>query len=485
MKKNGFTLIELLAVIVILGILLLVAIPSVTTYINNSRKETYIDTANNIIKGAINLVNSGSLDIYDTDTTYYIPNTCISLETGGDSPFGKFDPAYVIVTYDNNSYYYYWRSRDTQGMGIKEITLNTNLKSDLIVSGIKKEEIDTNSSVGGRSKIYVLKEEDCKSFESSDLINNVDNGGNTALDPESLAAAIRDTPSTPDSSMDYGSCGPNGKFILESTVGSANPIYYYRGVVNDNNVLFANYCWKMVRTTNTGGIKLVYNGRPNGTSCNNSGSSSYISQVKYSDYNNDNAYMGYKHGMPNATNYNDAHNNSTDSAIKVFIDNWYEANLASYSSYLEDHVFCNDRSLSQDSIGKGYSNIGTNYAGRERLNVNKNPSLNCTNSNDMYSVGNGKLKYPIALLTADEVSLAGGVWNKECSYYLNIGKAWWTMTPSRMNSVYPSVFVVLENGAMYAHSGNLDGVRPSIVIKKSVKINPSTDGSPNNPYTFQ
>ena len=44
MKNKGLTLIELLAVIIILGILMLIAIPSVTNYINNFRKESYVNT---------------------------------------------------------------------------------------------------------------------------------------------------------------------------------------------------------------------------------------------------------------------------------------------------------------------------------------------------------------------------------------------------------------------------------------------------------
>ncbi len=48
-KKNGFTLIELLAVIIILGILMIIAIPSVTNYISNSRKSAYVDTAKEIV----------------------------------------------------------------------------------------------------------------------------------------------------------------------------------------------------------------------------------------------------------------------------------------------------------------------------------------------------------------------------------------------------------------------------------------------------
>ena len=40
----------------------------------------------------------------------------------------------------------------------------------------------------------------------------------------------------------------------------ANPVYYYKGNVENNNVLFGGFCWKIVRTTETGGVKLVYNG---------------------------------------------------------------------------------------------------------------------------------------------------------------------------------------------------------------------------------
>ena len=72
MKKNGFTLIELLAVIIILGILMIIAIPSVTRYISDSRKNSYVDSAKEIIGSARNLVNSGELEMYDTDATYYI-----------------------------------------------------------------------------------------------------------------------------------------------------------------------------------------------------------------------------------------------------------------------------------------------------------------------------------------------------------------------------------------------------------------------------
>ena len=70
--SKGFTLIELLAVIIILGVIMLIAIPSVTTQITNSRKLTYAQTAKGIISGARTVVNSGDLPVYKPGTTYYI-----------------------------------------------------------------------------------------------------------------------------------------------------------------------------------------------------------------------------------------------------------------------------------------------------------------------------------------------------------------------------------------------------------------------------
>ena len=47
-------------------------------------------------------------------------------------------------------------------------------------------------------------------------------------------------------------------------------IYYYRGNVKNNNIIYAEKCWKIVRTTETGGIKLIYNGNPTADNqCNN------------------------------------------------------------------------------------------------------------------------------------------------------------------------------------------------------------------------
>ena len=51
-----------------------------------------------------------------------------------------------------------------------------------------------------------------------------------------------------------------GLYNGEGSDTYANPVYYYKGNVQNNNVLFAGFCWKIVRTTETGGVKIVYNG---------------------------------------------------------------------------------------------------------------------------------------------------------------------------------------------------------------------------------
>ena len=50
MKKKGFTLIELLAVILILGIIALIAIPTVNTILHESRKGAFQSSVENILK---------------------------------------------------------------------------------------------------------------------------------------------------------------------------------------------------------------------------------------------------------------------------------------------------------------------------------------------------------------------------------------------------------------------------------------------------
>ena len=126
MNKKGFTLIELLAVIVILGLLMAIAIPSVTKYITQSRKKTLTNTISNYMAALTTEVNNLSFTFTGADTIYAVPIECIALERGGTDPFGKWFPAqnanwaYVLVQYDdtNSSYTYGFTFKDSAGYGL-------------------------------------------------------------------------------------------------------------------------------------------------------------------------------------------------------------------------------------------------------------------------------------------------------------------------------------------------------------------------------
>lgn len=83
----------------------------------------------------------------------------------------------------------------------------------------------------------------------------------------------------------YQSSDTNGKGLYKYREQTSEdyPIYYYRGEVYDNNVIFANYCWKIVRTTETGGIKLIYNGTPSNGVCNNANNDDVLPKIRYID----------------------------------------------------------------------------------------------------------------------------------------------------------------------------------------------------------
>jgi hypothetical protein len=58
----------------------------------------------------------------------------------------------------------------------------------------------------------------------------------------------------------YSSENITGTYTVASTAEDEYPVHYYRGSVTNNNVAFAGFCWKALRTTSTGGVKLVYDG---------------------------------------------------------------------------------------------------------------------------------------------------------------------------------------------------------------------------------
>lgn len=187
-KNKGFTLIEIIAVVIIIGILLIVAVPSVSRYIDESRKNTYVRSAEGYIQGVMDMIVSKNLKLKSTDTTYYIPINCIYVEKEFKSPYGEWKDAYVAVTYSKDKYNYYWTSTDDKNMGIL-LTSSNRLDTTRIKSGTNK--INLNVGIGGRKNITVLREETCTvdGGENYYAVKNIDEDGNLTENVDSDTAA--------------------------------------------------------------------------------------------------------------------------------------------------------------------------------------------------------------------------------------------------------------------------------------------------------
>ena len=231
-NKKAFTLIELLAVIIILGILMIIAIPAVTSYISESRKSAYIDSARELIAGTRNLVNTGKLNTYDADTTYYVPTKCIPTETGGQSPYGEFTQAYIGVIYEGDNFRYYWISVDDSGHGISKITPYNKLDTDNIESNLKESDITnivTTTGIGNRSEIKILNC-DTKKWDTQYHLDDIgDNYWDDDIVDNMLASSI------------VLSNSSNSLYNIPST-----NIYIFRGSNPSNYVRFNDEIWRIV-----------------------------------------------------------------------------------------------------------------------------------------------------------------------------------------------------------------------------------------------
>lgn len=105
LNKKGFTLIELLAVIVILGILMVIAIPAVSRYINESRKNAFIKDMSSAMDIARIDANNGSYK-FGEGLECYVMLWELQLEKG-DFKDAKYSNSYIKVTKNADTGYTY------------------------------------------------------------------------------------------------------------------------------------------------------------------------------------------------------------------------------------------------------------------------------------------------------------------------------------------------------------------------------------------
>lgn len=121
-NKLGFTLIELLAVIVILGILMLVVIPSVSEYNDVSKRKAYVKTVNSLVDVVrYGIINNNITFNAEKNSRKFSFNS-IDIEKGSiNSPYGEIDNNYsfIKVIKNDKQYVYKVQMKDTGGHCIK------------------------------------------------------------------------------------------------------------------------------------------------------------------------------------------------------------------------------------------------------------------------------------------------------------------------------------------------------------------------------
>ena len=313
--------------------------------------------------------------------------------------------------------------------------------------------------------------------------------------PTLLSQLLADKSTRPGERTDFSKVlTDNNTNTLYTSTEDSKTVYYFAGNATDNWVKFGKNAnnqdlyWRIIRTNSEGSIRLLYHGT------STTATDAYIGKSAFNSSYDNIAYVSYMYGslgsIPNARE------NTNNSTIKGIIDTWYKDNLnTNYGKYLSTTaVYCNDRSTSDNA----------NFGARTRLDTNKTPSYDCAATEDKFTVdtstGNGKLTYPIALMTADEVSFAGGVMYTNAStwYYYNSAKGsstgstwWWLLSPEFWydSGAYVSQVFGLD------HPGYLDyrrvgdardssGVRPAVSLKSCVKTS-GGNGSASDPYTIK
>ena len=289
--------------------------------------------------------------------------------------------------------------------------------------------------------------------------------------------------------------------------------YYFRGAVDNNWVKFGkdstgkDIYWRIIRINGDGSIRMIYSGTTdpkNESSVTGSngvymtGTGTQIGTSAFNSSDNKAEYVGYMFTL------GEQHGNSTDSTIKTAIDNWYktttlETDSATKALVSQDQIFCNDRSASTSNVVYSNTNYTTltswnstgtqyYYGASGRLNTNKAPILTCPSASDKFTVntsnGNGALTYPVGLITADELAMAGGKGATDNStYYLYTNQYYWSGSPHSFLSYTSSAFgfYVSSSGAL-GNVGVFDdnGARP--VVSLSSDANLIGDGTWNNVY---
>lgn len=226
--------------------------------------------------------------------------------------------------------------------------------------------------------------------------------------------------------------------------------YYFRGNVQTNYVVFASQTWRIISISENGSIKIVKD--------------SNIATSPYNEFDDSPEYVGMHYSLDEEKN----------SKIYDLLQEWYQKNIVAkkLDKYVITNNYCNDT----NSTGNWYQ---TYYEGYNRLAKDPAPNTSCNSEDVEYG---GIIEQKIGLLTADEVVLAGGLYNiNNYNYYLNNKTNYYTMTPAEYKNNAAYVMTVDIDGAIVETTVSTPmGVRPVLTLDPSTTI--SGIGTIDDPY---
>jgi hypothetical protein len=432
------------------------------------------------LTGSENLLTTCTYDIvyeYDAGSNVYGQGTTtktsgstkeITLEVNGmngNNHFAtetNFDHANIQSYYDSANKYY----KLVEGATIKSLGSTQSVRWKII--GRYYNLNVSQAQLGGKNftgKIYAISK-GCSSEDGT----TVKKGYETILANNGGAASMTTLTSTDFATVTTAS--DKGMYKAQDDLGTS---YYFRGAVDNNWLKYGKYTkdmyncnngsisatdtgnsctkiassgddiyWRIIRINGDGSIRMIYSGvtppkestkviKTTDTSLGNSQFNANSDKAEYVGYM---FTVGQQHGT------------GTDSTIKTYLDNWYAnyTDLNKTGTKITDQIYCNDRTASTSDVAYSTTNYttltswnstGTKYyygANGRVWNSPVSPDYKCPVASDKFTKttakGNGKLSYPVGLITADELTFAGlpaGETNN--SFYLHTGANYWAGSP--------------------------------------------------------
>ena len=317
-----------------------------------------------------------------------------------------------------------------------------------------------------------------------------------------------------------------GMYSAKDDLGTS---YYFRGAVDNNWVKYGKYTkdmyncnngtisatdtgnsctkiassgddiyWRIIRINGDGSIRMIYSGvkAPTESTKVIKTEDTSLGVTVFNANTDSSEYVGYMYTL------GEQHGTSKSSDIKTYLDNWYAnyTDLNKTGTKITDQIYCNDRTASTSNVAYSTTNYttltswnskGTTYyygANGRVWNNPVSPDYKCPVASDKFTTttvkGNGKLSYPVGLISADEITFAGlPVGKINNSFYLYTGADYWAGSPiAFFDGDIAYGFFVGGDGALNIDYVNYTyGVRGVVSLSSKAKL--SGNGTYSNPYT--